>query len=85
MNCKEEEVKNIIIEILKTAIERERDSFDYYYSASLKACEPSVQKFLLELAEMEKEHRRLLEEKLMEIEAVASVRDGIRASFDYFE
>ncbi len=85
MSCKEGEIKNIIVEILKTAIEREKDSFDYYYSASLKACEPSVQKFLLELAEMEKEHRRLLEEKLVEIEATASIRDGIIASFDYFE
>lgn len=85
MNCKEEEVKNIIIEILKTAIEREKDSFDYYYSASLKACEPSIQKFLLELAEMEREHRKLLEKKLMEIEAITSIRDGVRSSFDYFE
>lgn len=85
MNCKEEEVKNIIIEILKTAIEREKDSFDYYYSASLKACEPSIQKFLLELAEMEREHRKLLEKKLMEIKAITSIRDGIRSSFDYFE
>jgi len=85
MNCKEEEVKNIIIEILKVAIEREKDSFDYYYSASLKACEPAVQKFLMELAQMEKEHRRLLEEKLREIEAEVSIRDGIRSSFEYFE
>ena len=53
-----------MIEILRVAIEREKDSFDYYYSASLKACDPSIQKFLLELAEMEKEHRRLLEEKI---------------------
>ncbi len=85
MSCEEMEVKNIILEILKTAIEREKDSFDYYYSASLKACEPQVQKFLLELAEMEKEHRRLLEEKLKEIEAQISVTDGIRSSFEYFE
>jgi rubrerythrin len=85
MSCEDMEVKNIIIEILRTAIEREKDSFDYYYSASLKACEPRVQKFLLELAEMEKEHRRLLEEKLKEIEAQISITDGIRSSFEYFE
>ncbi|MCX7761871.1 MAG: hypothetical protein N2252_03410 [Candidatus Kryptonium sp.] len=85
MSCEEKEIKNIMIEILKVAIEREKDSFDYYYSASLKACEPSVQKFLLELAEMEKEHRRLLEEKLKELESEVSVLDGIRSSFEYYE
>ncbi len=85
MNCDEKEVKNIMIEILKTAIEREKDSFDYYYSASLKACEPSIQKFLLELAEMEKEHRRLLEERLKQLEAEVSVIEGIRSSFEYLE
>ncbi len=84
MSC-EGEVKNIIIEILKVAIEREKDSYDHYYSAAMKACEPGVQKFLLELAEMEKEHRRSLEEKLKEIEAEVSVMDGIRSSFEYFE
>ncbi|MCS7229708.1 MAG: ferritin family protein [Candidatus Kryptonium sp.] len=85
MSCEEKEIKNIMIEILKVAIEREKDSFDYYYSASLKACEPRVQKFLLELAEMEKEHRRLLEEKLKELESEVSVLDGIRSSFEYYE
>lgn len=85
MNCEEKEIKNIMIEILRVAIEREKDSFDYYYSASLKACEPSVQKFLLELAEMEKEHKRLLEEKLRELEAEISVLNGIRSSFEYYE
>ncbi len=85
MNCDEKEVKNIMIEILKVAIEREKDSFDYYYSASLKACEPSIQKFLLELAEMEKEHRRLLEEKLSQLEAEVSVIESIRSSFEYLE
>jgi nitrate/TMAO reductase-like tetraheme cytochrome c subunit len=39
----------------------------------------------LELVEMEKEHRRLLEEKLKEIEAQISITDGIRSSFEYFE
>jgi hypothetical protein len=34
---------------------------------------------------MEKEHRRLLEEKLKEIEAQISITDGIRLSFEYFE
>lgn len=85
MNCEEKEVKNIMIEILRVAIEREKDSFDYYYSASLKACDPSIQKFLLELAEMEKEHRRLLEERLQQLEAEISVLDGIRSSFEHYE
>ncbi|CUS77993.1 Rubrerythrin [Candidatus Kryptonium thompsonii] len=85
MSCEEKEIKNIMIEILRVAIEREKDSFDYYYSASLKACDPSIQKFLLELAEMEKEHRRLLEEKLQQLEAEISVLDGIRSSFEHYE
>ena len=49
------------------------------------ACDPSIQKFLLELAEMEKEHRRLLEEKLQQLEAEISVLDGIRSSFEHYE
>ncbi|CUS91572.1 ferritin family protein [Candidatus Kryptonium thompsonii] len=85
MSCEEKEIKNIMIEILRVAIEREKDSFDYYYSASLKACDTSIQKFLLELAEMEKEHRRLLEEKLQQLEAEISVLDGIRSSFEHYE
>lgn len=85
MSCEEREIKNIMVEILRVAIEREKDSFDYYYSASLKACDPSIQKFLLDLAEMEKEHRRLLEERLQQLEAEISVLDGIRSSFEHYE
>lgn len=83
MSCLENEDKNMVVELLRTAIEKENEIIEHYCSALKKMCEPSFQRFIIELIQMEKEHKRLLEEKVKEFEAGISVLDGIRSSFDY--
>ena len=61
-------LKRSMEEILRTAIEREADSYDYYYTAATEADDPDLRRFLLGLAEMEKEHSRRLKEELEMIE-----------------
>ena len=56
--------------ILRTAIEREADSFDYYHEAAMQTDDPELKQFLLGLAEMEKEHSRRLREELERLENV---------------
>jgi rubrerythrin len=56
--------------ILRTAIEREADSFDYYHDAAMQTDDPELRQFLLGLAEMEKEHSRRLQEELLKLENV---------------
>ena len=63
-----EALKRSMEEILRTAIEREADSFDYYHSAALQADEPELREFLLGLAQMEKDHARHLREELEKLE-----------------
>ncbi|OFV88241.1 MAG: hypothetical protein A2V74_02305 [Acidobacteria bacterium RBG_16_70_10] len=57
-----------IVEVLRTAIEREGDSFDYYYDAAQRTDDPELKRFLLDLAEMEKDHARRLREELERVE-----------------
>ena len=63
-----EELRRSMEEILRTAIEREADSYEYYYGAALEAAEPELRDFLLELAGMEQEHSRRLREELEKLE-----------------
>lgn len=62
------DLKQSMEEILRTAIEREADSFEYYYRAALAADEPELRRFLLDLAEMEKEHSARLRAELNRLE-----------------
>jgi len=55
-------------EILRGAIEHERESFDYYHSAALQADDPELRRFLMGLAEMEKDHERQLKGQLERLE-----------------
>jgi rubrerythrin len=63
-----EELRRSMEEILRTAIEREADSYDYYHSAALETADPELRAFLMGLAEMEKEHSRRLREELEKLE-----------------
>lgn len=65
-----EELRQPMEAILRTAIEREADSFDYYHDAAMQADDPELRQFLLGLAEMEKEHSRRLREELERLENV---------------
>jgi rubrerythrin len=62
------DLKQSMEEILRTAIEREADSFEYYYQAAMTADEPELRQFLLDLAEMEKEHSARLRAELNRLE-----------------
>jgi rubrerythrin len=64
------DLKPSMEEILRTAIEREADSFDYYHDAAMQTDDPELRQFLLGLAEMEKEHSRRLREELERLENV---------------
>jgi rubrerythrin len=63
-----EDLRRSMEEILRTAIEREADSYEYYYGAALEATDPELRDFLLSLAEMERGHSRRLHEELERLE-----------------
>jgi rubrerythrin len=55
-------------EILRGAIEHERESFEEYHDAALQAEDPELRRFLMALAEMEKDHERQLKAQLERLE-----------------
>ena len=63
-----EDLKRSMEDILRTAIEREADSHDYYHGAAMETDDPDLRRFLLGLAEMEVEHSRRLKEELERLE-----------------
>lgn len=63
-----EDLRRSMEDILRTAIEREADSYDYYHGAAMEAADPELREFLLGLAEMEKDHSRRLREELEKLE-----------------
>jgi len=63
-----EDLRRSMEEILRTAIEREADSYDYYHDAAMQASDAGLRDFLQELADMEKEHSRRLREELEKLE-----------------
>ena len=65
-----EDLRRSMEDILRTAIEREADSYDYYHDAAMDTDDAELRAFLLGLAETEKEHSRRLREELDRIENV---------------
>jgi rubrerythrin len=63
-----EDLQRSMEDILRTAIEREADSYDYYHDAAGATDDPDLKRFLLGLADMEKEHSRRLKEELERLE-----------------
>jgi rubrerythrin len=63
-----QDLRRSMEEILRTALEREADSYEYYYGAALEASDPELRDFLLDLAGMEQEHARRLREELEKLE-----------------
>jgi rubrerythrin len=63
-----EDLQRSMEDILRTAIEREADSYDYYHDAAAETDDPDLKRFLLGLADMEKEHSRRLKEELERLE-----------------
>jgi rubrerythrin len=71
-----------LVDVLQDAIDKEADAEQFYAEASELAQTPEVKRFLLELAEMERQHFVMLSEKLEELKADRQVMDGILSSYD---
>lgn len=70
-----------MIEILKEAIQKEHDSYDYYHMAAIAAVKPSAKKMFLRLAEMELGHTRELKRHLSDLEAQMLIDKALTSSF----
>lgn len=66
-----------LVQILEKAIERERDSYDYYAGAARQSGKPSVKRMFLQLAEMEKDHFAELNRQLEHVKAQMIVDSAI--------
>jgi rubrerythrin len=72
-----------VVEILQDAIDKEVDSFDYYYQCAQEVSDRELKDFLLKLAQTEEDHRQQLEEYLREAKAQMEIDEAIMSSFDY--
>ena len=70
-----------LVDILQDAVDKERDAERYYLEAADVAQDEKVKRFLVELAEMEKEHAVRLGQMLDQIRADQTVIDGILSSY----
>jgi len=71
-----------LMDIIQDALDKEKDAWNFYREAAEMAQTPDIKTFLLELAEMEKEHAELLSRKLESLKSDQTVMDGILSSFD---
>lgn len=70
-----------LIDILQDAADQESDAAQFYAEAAELAEDPELKKFLIDLAEMEEDHHRMLKEKLESLKADQRVMDGILSSY----
>lgn len=70
-----------LIDILKEAIRREHDSYDYYHKAASVAVKPASKKMFLHLAEMEEGHASELMRHLTDLEAQRHIDKALTSSF----
>lgn len=66
-----------IVQILEYAIEKERESYEYYSNAAEQSGKPAVRKTFLDLAEMEKGHITQLEKQLVDVKAQTMIDRAI--------
>ena len=70
-----------LIDILKEAIKKEHDSYDFYHKAASVAVKPASKKMFLQLAEMEKGHASELTRHLSDLEAQIHIDKALTSSF----
>jgi rubrerythrin len=70
-----------LVDILQDAVDKEKDAERYYREAADMAQDDKVKHFLVELAEMEKEHAVRLGQMLEQLRADQTVIDGILSSY----
>lgn len=71
-----------LVDILQDAIDKENDAEQYYTEAAELAQNAEVREFLLDMANMEKEHALMLARRLDSLRADQTVIDGILSSYD---
>jgi len=64
--------KKSIIEILKAALQRETEAFNFYYKASQKASYPETEALFIQLAEEERRHRSFILDEINRLEKYIS-------------
>jgi len=60
--------KNAILDVLRSAVKKEIEAFNYYQKASLKAPYPETVSLLMQLAEEERKHRYFLTKEMQKID-----------------
>lgn len=68
-------------DILRDAINEELEAQKFYTDAASLATSDDIRTFLLELADMERDHAEQLTRRLDGLQADQAVLDGIRASY----
>lgn len=58
-----------LFEIIKTAIENERDAYNFYMTAAAGATDPETKRLFEKLADMELGHEKKLEERYRVLKA----------------
>jgi rubrerythrin len=71
-----------LIDIIQDAIDKEKDAQAFYLEAADMAQAAEVRDFLLEMAEMERNHAEMLTNKLESLKSDQVVLDGILSSFE---
>ena len=68
----DKEKRSAIVDVLKTALKRETEAFNYYSKAIFKSPYPETRTLLQQLAEEERKHRYFVGRELKKIEALLS-------------
>ncbi len=70
-----------LIDIVREAIQKEIDSYNYYYRAASIAVKPTAKRMFLKLAEMEEGHASELGKQLSDLEAQTHIDKAITSNF----
>ncbi len=70
-----------LIDIVREAIQKEIDSYNYYYKAASVAVKPAAKRMFLKLAAMEEGHAVELGKHLSDLEAQLHIDKAISSSF----
>ncbi len=61
-------LKEAMLDVLRLALKREVEAFNYYYKASMKMSVPETESLLLQLAEEERKHRIFVQREMHKIQ-----------------
>ncbi len=70
-----------LIDIVREAIQKEIDSYNYYYKAASISVKPAAKRMFLRLAAMEEGHASELGKQLSDLEAQSHIDKAITSNF----